>query len=161
MQTALHQDAGAAERNRLVDLFANLFEGADVSVGCTRAAIKRTERADDVADVGVVDVAIDDVGNGVVRVTPGAYLVSRDAHPRDVVRFEQERAFFDGHTLAREHAIQNRFDVCGRHSLTKVSHAKAQSRKGDAKQKHESFLCVAFAALRLCVTMSLISNKPQ
>ena len=99
MQSTLHQHAGAAERDRLVDLLADLVERADVSVGRAGTAIERAEGADDVADVRVVDVAIDDVGDDVVRVAARAYLVSRDAHPRDVVRFEQRRAFFRGHAL--------------------------------------------------------------
>src|ERR1041385_3279955 len=102
MQPALHQYARAAECDRLVDLFADLFEGTDVSVGRARSTIKRAERADDIADVRIVDVAIDDVGDDVVRVAAGAYLVGRDTHSRDVMRLQQQRALLGGHALTRE-----------------------------------------------------------
>src|SRR5437879_2609139 len=88
MQTALHQNACAAERDRLVDLFANLFKRAHVSVGCAGPAVERAERADDVANVRVVNVSIDDVGDDVVRVLALANLVSRRAYLRDFERFE-------------------------------------------------------------------------
>src|SRR5437016_3699961 len=75
MQPTLHQHAGAAERNRLVDLFANLFYRAHVSVGRAWPAIECAEGADDVADVRVVDIAINDVGDDVVRVAAPANFV--------------------------------------------------------------------------------------
>ena len=112
MQSALHQHAGAAERDRLVDLLADLFERAHVSVGRAGPAIERAERADDVADVRVVDVAIDDVGDDVVGMSALANFIGGGAHCCDVVRFEQLRAFLDGHAFAREHAIENRLNVC-------------------------------------------------
>ena len=65
MQAALHQHAGAAESDRLVDPFADLVDRMHVRVGLARPAIKRAERADDVADVRVIDVAVDDVGDDV------------------------------------------------------------------------------------------------
>src|ERR1700752_426956 len=115
MQTALHQDPSAAERYRLIDLFADLLKAANVSVGCTRATVERAESANDVADVGVVDVAIDDVGDDVIGVTPRADLISSGSRARDVVRFEQRSAFLDAQALSRKHAIKNRLNVGGRH----------------------------------------------
>src|SRR6185369_7819000 len=119
MQTALHQHARAAERDRLVNLRADLLECADVSVGRAGSTIERAERTDDVADVRVVDIAIDDVGDDVVRMTARAYLVSGSAHPGDVVRFEELRAFRNAHTLTRQHAIENWLNV--RHDLKQIS----------------------------------------
>ena len=66
MQPALHQNAGAAQRDCLVNLCANFVERAHVSVGRARPPVERAESADDIADVRVVDVAIDDVGDDVV-----------------------------------------------------------------------------------------------
>src|SRR2546423_231551 len=63
MQSTLHQHARAAERNRLVNLRANLIDRAHVSIGRTRPAIKRAERADDVTDIRIINVSIDDVGD--------------------------------------------------------------------------------------------------
>src|SRR6185503_14653342 len=92
MQSALHQDARAAEFDRLINLLADLFEGPNVSVGRARTPVERTKCADDVADVRVVDVAIDDVGDDVVGMMLRAYLIRSGAHACDVVRFEQGRA---------------------------------------------------------------------
>src|SRR5689334_4496029 len=105
MQPALHQHPRAAERDRLVDLLADLFERANVSVRCARSTVERAERADNVADVRVVDVAIDDVSYDVIRMAARANLVSGHAHPRDVVRFEQERTLIRGHPLSGEHPV--------------------------------------------------------
>ena len=88
MQSALHQNAGATERDRLVDLFANLFKRAHVSVGCAGPAVERAESADDVAHVRVVDVPIDDVSDDIVRMLALANLVCRRAYLRDFERFE-------------------------------------------------------------------------
>src|SRR5689334_22003435 len=111
MQTALHQHARAAKRDRLVDLLANLVERADVSIRRTGPTIERAERADDVADVCVVDVAIDDVGDDVVGMAARAYLVGCSANARDVVRLEEERAFVNAHALTGKHAIENWLNV--------------------------------------------------
>ena len=132
VQPALHQDARAAERNGFIDLRADFFEAANVGVGCARATVERAKGPDDLADVRLVDVAIDDVGDDVLRVTPRAYLIGSGSHACDVVRFEQGPALVDGHPLAREHAIQDWLNV--RHGLTKVSRAKAQRRKEEANR---------------------------
>src|SRR5678816_709296 len=83
------------------------------------ATIERAERADDVADVRVIDVAINDVGNDVIRMAARANLVSSSAHPRDVVRFEELRALRNAHALTRQHAIENWLNV--RHDLKQIS----------------------------------------
>src|SRR5215813_1120267 len=103
MQSALHQNAGAAERDGLVDLLADLFERADVRVRRSGPAIERAERTDYVADIRVIDVAIDDVGDDVIRMAARADLIGSDAHPGDVMRLEQRCAFCNGHALTREH----------------------------------------------------------
>src|SRR6266446_3967720 len=67
MQSALHQNARATEHNRLVNLRANLIDRAHVSIGGTRPAIERAESTHDVAYIRIVNVAIDDVGDDVIR----------------------------------------------------------------------------------------------
>jgi len=69
MQSALHQNAGAAEGYCLVNLSQNLIHRAHVGVGRAGPAIECAERTDDVADIRVIDVAIDDVGDDVIRMT--------------------------------------------------------------------------------------------
>jgi hypothetical protein len=144
MQTTLHQDASAAECDRFVDLGADLFERADVSIRCTWPAIERAESADYVANVCVVDVAIDDVSDDVVRVTARPDFVRSDAHPSDIVRLEQRRAFVNRHALTREHAIQNRLNVRHRQLGGNLNH------KGTKTQNSDSGLCVL-----------VVQNKPQ
>ena len=111
VQSALHQHARATQRDRLVNLLANFVERAHVSIGRAGPPIERAERADNVADVRVIDVAIDDVGDDVVRVTPPANLVSGRADARDVIRLEQRRALAGGHPLSGERLIENRLNV--------------------------------------------------
>src|SRR5438552_106443 len=85
MQSTLHQNAGASERDRLVNLRANLIYRAHVGVGRTWPAIERAESADDVADVRIVNVSIDDVGDDVVRMTSFPHFVGRGAYASNVV----------------------------------------------------------------------------
>jgi len=59
MMPALEQDLRAAQFDRLRDLPVHLLMADDVGVGIPLHAIERAELAVDVADVGVVDIAID------------------------------------------------------------------------------------------------------
>src|SRR5688572_24589956 len=111
MKSALHQHTGAAERDRLVDLLADLVERPNIRVRRAGPAIERAEGADHVADVRVVDVSIDDVRDHVSGMTAGTNLIRGDTHAGDVVRLEQRRAFFNGHAFAREHSIENRLNT--------------------------------------------------
>ena len=76
MMPALHEDLIPTERDRLFDLLIHLRQRDHIGVGFLLGTIKCAELAIDVADVGVVYVAIDDVGDdfvaaAVVRVRPG------------------------------------------------------------------------------------------
>ena len=66
MMPALHQNLRAAERDRLLDLLVHLVERDDVGVVVLFRPVKRAELAIDVADVGVIDIAVNDVGDDVV-----------------------------------------------------------------------------------------------
>src|ERR1700730_7216187 len=92
MQSALHQDTGAAERNCFIDFCANLVQSADVSVRCARPSVEGTEGTNNVADIRVIDVAINDVGNNISWVLSLAYLVSGSANAGDIVRFKERGA---------------------------------------------------------------------
>src|SRR5437764_284217 len=87
MQSALHQHTGAAEFNSLVDPSANFLDRMNVGVGFSRPPVERAESADDVADVGIIDVAIDYICNNIARIFPLSYLVSGKADANKVIGF--------------------------------------------------------------------------
>ena len=69
MMSALHQNLRAAQRDGLLDFLVHLVERDDVGVVVLFRAVKRAELAIDVADVGVIDVAVNDVSDDVVAAT--------------------------------------------------------------------------------------------
>src|SRR6185312_469992 len=111
VQATLHQHPRSTQRDRFIDLCANLIHRPDVSVGRSRPAIKRAERADNVTDVGIVDVPIDDVRNDAVRMKTLTDFIGGSAHLRNVVRLEKSQALVAGHAFARENAVENRLYV--------------------------------------------------
>src|SRR5688500_19698648 len=56
MKAALHQDTGSAQSNRFFDLRANLIYRSHVSIGRARTPVERAKCANNIADVGVVDI---------------------------------------------------------------------------------------------------------
>ena len=68
MDAALHQNSRTTESQRFFNLFIDHVIGQHVSLGVTLNAIERTESAEFFADIGVVDIAIDDVADDIVRV---------------------------------------------------------------------------------------------
>src|SRR5437660_11145082 len=121
MQPALHQHARAAERNRLVNLRANLVDRAHVGVGRARPAIERAESTHDIADVRIVNVSIDDVGNYVIRMTSLPHFVGRGADASYVVGLEQRRAIIGVQPFAGERFLQNRLNIDFSHVLSLLS----------------------------------------
>ena len=69
MMPALHQNLRAAQRDGLLDFFVQLVEADNVGVVVLFHPVKRAELAIDVADVGVIDVAVNDVGDDVIAAT--------------------------------------------------------------------------------------------
>src|SRR3954468_1120598 len=67
---ALEQNLDAADRFALVDLGADLLEAQDIAFAVLGPAVERAELAVGDADIGVVDVPIDDVGNHLLGVVP-------------------------------------------------------------------------------------------
>jgi len=66
MVPALHQHLRAAERDGLLDFFIEFGQRDDVGIVVLLHAIKRAELAIDIADVRVIHIAVDDVGDDVV-----------------------------------------------------------------------------------------------
>jgi len=77
--SALKQDLHAADGLALVDLGADLLEAQHVAFVVLGAAIERAELAIGHADVGVVDVPVDDIGDHVLRVLPPPLGVGQPA----------------------------------------------------------------------------------
>ena len=67
MQTALHQDAGAAQVDGLLDLLEDHFLRKNVAFGVAHRAVERAEAAILGAEVRVVDIAVDDVADDAFR----------------------------------------------------------------------------------------------
>ena len=115
MMPALHQDLNAARRGKFVELLVELFAAQDVMVRVFFRAIKRAELAVNVADIGVIDVAIDDVSHDLApaisvarrfrQVPPrvGQLPQFRQGPPIKLERFLRRNPF------AREDLVRQRF----------------------------------------------------
>src|SRR5215207_2189698 len=68
---ALQQQLPASELDRLVDLAEDLLEAQDVAVARSNHAVERAEVTAGDTDVGVIDVAVDDIGDDPARMLPG------------------------------------------------------------------------------------------
>ena len=112
MVPALHQDLHAAGGSQLIELLVELLVGQDVMILILFRAIKRTELAIDVADVGVIDVSIDDVGDDLAflfrqiapRIGQRAQLSQRPAIKLEC--FGRRNAFAAENLLLQSFAIQ-------------------------------------------------------
>src|ERR1044072_4976166 len=89
MQSSLHQDPGSTQRDRFVDLFANLIDRSHIGVRRARPAIESAKCANDVADIRVIDVPIDDVSDDVVRVAALPNYIGSSANRSNIVRLKQ------------------------------------------------------------------------
>jgi hypothetical protein len=63
MKSALHEDAGAAEVEGLLDLLKDHFLRQNVAFCVSHGPVEGAKAAILGAEVGVVDIAIDDVGD--------------------------------------------------------------------------------------------------
>src|ERR1700730_1266894 len=64
--TTLHQDLDPANGEQFIDLLIDLSMAEHVVIGVLLSAIKSAELAVNIADVRVIDVAINDIGNDLV-----------------------------------------------------------------------------------------------
>ena len=85
MDAALHAELGRAELDRLLDPRGEVLLGDLVGIGRALALAEPAEGAADDADVGEVDVAVDDEGDGVAGQL-GPQLVGGDPHLLDHLR---------------------------------------------------------------------------
>ena len=97
MQAALHQDAGAAQVDGFLNLVEDDFLGQDVAFGVAHGTVEGAEAAILGAEIGVVDVAVDDVADHVFRMQLAADGVGGHADADQVVALEQVDGFGAGH----------------------------------------------------------------
>ena len=67
MDAALHQNAGATESEGFFDLLIDDVIGQNVGFRITLHPIERAERAEFSANIGVIDIPVNDVADDVVR----------------------------------------------------------------------------------------------
>ena len=65
MHAALQKDLGAAESDERFDFFGDLFVGEDEGILIARGNAESTEGAAAETDIGVIDIAFDNVGTDV------------------------------------------------------------------------------------------------
>ncbi len=85
MQAALHQDAGAAQIDGLLNLVEDHVLGMHVAFLVAHGPVEGAEAAILGAEIGVVDVAVDDVADHAVRVQLAADRVGRHADADQIV----------------------------------------------------------------------------
>jgi hypothetical protein len=108
VQSALEQNAVAAECEHLFDFLENLVEAEDVAVFCADGTIESAEGAILGAEIRVVDVAIDLVGGDARVVLLEADLMGGHAYADQVVGLEHvERLLF------RQCHVDSRPLACG------------------------------------------------
>ena len=93
VQAALHQHAGAAQVERLLDLLEDRLLGQNVPFGVAHGPVERAEAAILGAEVGVVDVAVDDVGDDALGMPLAADGIGLHADTDEVVGTEQIERF--------------------------------------------------------------------
>jgi hypothetical protein len=107
VHATLEQEACAADGLRLLGLLLQLLSGEDVAPAVARLVVESAEGAVDVADIRVVDVAVDDVADaaGVVVAIP----CGRGGHGqvRQLGLLQQQGRLKSGDPSALEDTIQD------------------------------------------------------
>ena len=85
VKAALHEDSRAAQGERFIDLLEDRLERLDVSFRRTHGPIEGAKRAVLRADIGVVDVAVNDVGDHAFRMQALAHGVRLEAEAEQIV----------------------------------------------------------------------------
>src|SRR5437870_2611801 len=106
MQAALHQHARAAEFDRLANLVVDCFQIEDVSLfgfGAFQWTIERTESAVFGAEVRVINVAIDDVGDHALGMQLAAQGVGFHTDADQIIGAKQIDSLYfgEGHSATK------------------------------------------------------------
>src|SRR5262249_25077870 len=101
MNATLHKNACATESERLFDLFVDDVIRKHVGFGIALHAVERAKRAELLTHIRVVDVAVDDVANDVIRMPALADTVRSIRHIQKAGLLEQEDCFLrsDAHSI--------------------------------------------------------------
>src|SRR5262245_44861016 len=114
MVSSLHEEARAAERERLFDLLEDDGLRQQVALArVARPAVERAELAVRVADVGVVEVPIDDERDAIGVGLTVSNLVGRAPDSHEVARLEQRQRLVVGDALPLERFLENLRDTHG------------------------------------------------
>ena len=92
MQAALHEHPGAAQFYRLPDFFVNGFKIEHITLGTAGALHRRIKRAEGAvfsAEIGVINVAVNDVSDHTFRMNLAAESIRLHAGPDKIVRPKQ------------------------------------------------------------------------
>src|ERR687898_1457861 len=112
MVAALHQQRGSSDRERLLDLLVDDRLGQEIALGTiARPAVEGAEVAVRVADVRVVDVAVDDERHALRVDLPPAQLVGRAADPHEVAAAQEGERVVAADALAGQRALEHRADA--------------------------------------------------
>src|SRR5438046_4783995 len=111
MHAALHQDARSAERNRFFDLLVNHMVGQDVGLTITLHAVERAKCAELFAHIRVIDIAIDDVADDIVRMETRAYPISCAGKIQKIRFFKQPDSLIRRDSSAFRSGVQYRVDA--------------------------------------------------
>src|SRR5687768_14725481 len=65
VEAALHENARATQSDRFVNAFTDLPYRMHIGIRLSRTAVKSAERADDIADIRIIYVAVDYIGDNV------------------------------------------------------------------------------------------------
>ena len=93
MQAALHQHAGAAQVQGLLDLGENGLVIVDVAFGVAHGPVEGAKAAIFRTEIGVIDVAIDNVGNHAFGMVLLAQGIGGHANTDQVVGTEKVQGF--------------------------------------------------------------------
>ncbi len=123
MDASLKQHSGPAEIHRLLNFLSQLVAGQEIPLRIPRTAIERAEAALVDTDIGVVDVAVDDVGDHLRIIETPSDGVGSLAELKQLSLPEQQQCFVIGDPLPLNRPIQDFVDSFTRSGVLPFSHS--------------------------------------
>jgi hypothetical protein len=99
MQASLQQNPGSSQFEHLVDLCVDGFEWKNVAVFCAQWPVKRAKRTILGAEIGVIDITVDLIGDDARIIFLQPHLLGGHTDPDQIIGLEHvERLLFaDSH----------------------------------------------------------------